>query len=66
MEHLWGQFQQRQAQKQAAADNMDTQMSQHSGDGAISVGDMGSANQQVADIKTKLNQIDQDQTIKGK
>lgn len=56
-------FETKLAQKQAAINNMDADMSAHAGDGALSVSDMQSAQAQIDDINNQLNQLDQQQPV---
>lgn len=57
-------FQKEAAEKQAASDQMNQDISQHAGDGALSVGDMDSAEWQLQNLKNKLDQIDSQTAIK--
>ena len=56
--YLVNRYIQRRQQEQAASDAMDQDMSAHSGDGAISVGDMQSAQEQIQDLKNQFAKAD--------
>lgn len=51
------------ANKQAASDKMNQDITAHSGDGAISVDDVDSAQWQLDNINQKLKQMDQEKPI---
>lgn len=58
-------YEQWQQEKQAAATEMTTDMDAHASDGALSVSDMQSAQNQIQDIQNQLDQLDQQQPVTG-